>query len=197
MPVALAHQPRMVDEQFTVIEDPEISKAFYGELTGTPHVYMFSSDRPFRLFVSLLVPDEKEAEFDFSAAITRTNGGHEEIVAVSHGLDSEWSYFYEPFAKDGYWNMDVFGEDHSGIYMSPGVYEIRVFSPDNEGKYVLATGDVEYFPFKEMLNTWIVLPRVKQYMGKNPLTAYTNMVGGPFLVFLLLLGYAVYRLAKK
>jgi len=65
-------------------------------------------------------------------------------------------------------------------------YEIQVYSPDNQGKYVLAIGDREAFPFGELVKTYLVLPRLKsEFFGKSPFSAYSNMMG-IFLGFMLL-----------
>jgi len=37
--VAFAHQPRLVESDFTLIESPEVSQAFYAELKGKPDYY--------------------------------------------------------------------------------------------------------------------------------------------------------------
>jgi hypothetical protein len=69
----------------------------------------------------------------------------------------------------------------------PGSYKIQVYSPDNQGKYVLAVGDREVFPFRELIKTYLVLPRLKsEFFGKSSLSAYSNIMG-IFLVIILLI----------
>ena len=36
---ASAHQPQIVEGRQTIVMEPEISKAYYGQLTGVPDVY--------------------------------------------------------------------------------------------------------------------------------------------------------------
>lgn len=56
-----AHQPRLevgqnaTYENAIVVETPEISQAFYGKLTGSPNYYKITSDKPFKLYINLLV----------------------------------------------------------------------------------------------------------------------------------------------
>ncbi len=42
--IVLAHQPRITTSTTTVITDPEISKAYYGQLDGIPHTYEIHAD---------------------------------------------------------------------------------------------------------------------------------------------------------
>ena len=56
--VALAHQPRLVGDDLVIkVEDPEISKAYYGTLKGEPAIYIIQSNEPFNFYLDLLVPD--------------------------------------------------------------------------------------------------------------------------------------------
>ncbi|MBM3192026.1 MAG: hypothetical protein FJZ63_05185, partial [Chlamydiae bacterium] len=54
---AFAHQPRITESRQTLVPDPEISKAYYGTLTGEPDVYTIEAKEPFDLYVNVLVPD--------------------------------------------------------------------------------------------------------------------------------------------
>ncbi len=52
---ASAHQPRIVYDKYAtpdrpiIIKDPEISRAFYGELDGNEDNYMIIAEEPFKL----------------------------------------------------------------------------------------------------------------------------------------------------
>ena len=52
----LAHQPRIVEMEEINITKPEISKAYYGNLSGKPHIYTISASSPIDLYVNILVP---------------------------------------------------------------------------------------------------------------------------------------------
>ena len=184
---AFAHQPRLVDNRPSIIvRDPEISQAFYARLAGSPQTYSILSDAPFRLYVNLLVPAIPGIETDYEAAILRTTGGTEELLARLDGKAYAWRPFYEPFGGDRY----LLRPEYDG-QVPAGAYAVVVTSLDNTGKYVLAVGRKERFPPGAMARTLVTLPRLKRYFGKSPLTAYFNLSG----VFLLVSIRAVAGLA--
>ncbi|MEA1963902.1 MAG: hypothetical protein U9O41_02095 [Candidatus Aerophobetes bacterium] len=100
------------------------------------------------------------------------------------------TYYYEEFGGDSYYkgpelrsNPDEEGLPR-GVDVSEGEYTIRVFSPNNEGKYVLIVGEKEEFPLEEIIHTLIVLPQLKaDFFEKSPLTAYFNLIGLFMAVF--------------
>jgi len=55
--VTFAHQPRIVNENATVVTLPEVSNAHYGTLDGKPAVYFIRAEKAFVLYVGVLVPD--------------------------------------------------------------------------------------------------------------------------------------------
>lgn len=72
---ASAHQPEYIDSQTVIhIPDPTTSRAYYGELTGTPTVYILSSTQEFSLYLNILSPYLPEARKDFTVRIADTNG---------------------------------------------------------------------------------------------------------------------------
>lgn len=100
--VALAHQPRITESRQTIVPDPEISKAYYGKLSGEPDVYVIEASEPFDLYVNILVPDIEGQKKDVSAAVIK-DGNTEAPLAVLGGVNFEWEQFYEPFGVDRYW----------------------------------------------------------------------------------------------
>ena len=175
--ISSAHQPRLVyDQERITINKPEISKAFYGELKGGPITYKIDSKVPFKLYVGLLVPDLKGVEKDISAKIYFNN----RLLFALNGQPFKWKPFYEEFGGDNYYS----GPERT-IKAAAGSYLIKVFSPDNKGKYVLAVGDKESFPPGEIFHTLIVLPQLKPFFEKSPLTGYFNIIGIFFLIMLI------------
>jgi len=67
---SFAHQPRIVSEEMTQIENPEVSQAFYTELKGEPDYYQIESEEPFKLYVEILVPDLEGIDKDVSVEIS-------------------------------------------------------------------------------------------------------------------------------
>ena len=192
-----AHQPRLVGTETVVhVSLPEISKAYYGTLSGTPATYHIEAAEPFRLYVNTLVPVMEGIEKDVSATILKEGTVVAHLDASAH----DWETFHEPFAGDDYFR----GPEYTSM-QEAGSYEIQVSSPDNQGKYVLAVGDVEAFPLPELIKTYAVLPRLKsEFFEKSPFSAYINIMGiflGIFilivLVFLLAAYFGIKFIKKK
>ena len=191
-PFADAHQARIVSDKTTVVQNPEVSQAFYGELTGTKQIFEISSATPFNLYAGILVPNIAGARKDFSAEVyTQDTFSAEDGTVMQRkttigslsGIDWNWTDFYEPFAGDNYFQGPEFaqskpGEVAEGKKMEPGNYLVQVFNPDNEGKYVLVVGTKEEFPPAEIINTVKTLPKLKtEYFGKSPLLIFWNLIG--------------------
>jgi len=185
--LVFAHQPRLTyNENLTIdnakrIENPEISQAFYGELRGQPDYYKIDSDKDFNLYVNLVVPDIQGARKDFSVDI-KTN----DTVIVLDAKSTKWDIFFEKFAGDNYFN----GPEYEAKVVK-GTYLIKVYNPDNQGKYSLAIGKIEEFPPKETVHAIVSLPKLKSYFQKSPLTAYFNFIGLFLLVTLIILAGVV------
>lgn len=170
---AFAHQPRLIEEKTTEVVAPEVSKAYYARLTGEPHLYRIQSDAPFRLYANLLLPDVPDAKKDVSAAVLKADDP-EHPLAILGGSDAVWKSFHEEFGNDEYLQSAEFKQD-----VPAGNYEVRVWSSNNDSAYVLAIGEKEEFPPKEILNALSVMPRIKEAIfGKPWYAAYLT----PFLL---------------
>jgi len=196
---AMAHQPKIVTgykhppENPIEISNPDISQVYYGELAGEPDYYAIHSEREFGLYIQLLSPKirQRNAEKDFSAEVLQGA----QSVAELRGLDFQWMEFYEPFAGDEYWRGPSFEEPHAR-----GEYRIKVYSPDNLGKYALVVGRTESFPVDEWGRLIVTLPRLKRYFEKTAWLAFFNLTGLFFLIliiFLAAIGYGVRRLIMR
>jgi hypothetical protein len=180
---ALAHQPVVVDSDTTEVLDPEISKAYYGVLSGEAHTYVITSDIEFDLYVGILVPDSESPKRDVKAEIFRGD----ELVETLGGVDAEWVTFYEPFAQNTYWDAGEYR-----LRAAPGVYSIRVSSPDNASKYSLAIGEIEYFSLEDRANALAVLPGIQQeFFG----TSAVELAGTRYGLLNLLVIYVAALLA--
>lgn len=193
--MALAHQPRIVTGNSVKIANPEVSQAFYGELRGAPAEYQIASDREFRLYVGILVPDLPAARKDISAEIYRVKNGGKEIVALLDGSRFKWTPFYEEYGKDNYFWGPEYKADVSqkgvviaGRQVPGGEYRIRVFSPANRGRYALAIGDIEAFPPKEIVGALLIMPRLKIKFFNEPLL---KVILSPFVLAYILICYLV------
>ncbi|MFH1455753.1 MAG: hypothetical protein ABIF40_02280 [archaeon] len=190
--LALAHQPRIPTQDYTIVNNPTISQAFYTELQGNEHYYEISSEEPFTLYVSLLVPLLENIETDLTLEVLH----NEEIILTLNGLEYEWTEYYEEHAGDYY----LEGPDEE-LEVEPGTYIVTISSGDNQGKYVFVTGKEESFPFNEILKTVIIMPKLKMYFNKSPLQAYTTptmlLFLLPVLTIIALITLAVYFLVKR
>jgi len=193
---ANAHQPRIITGSETVsIENPEISQAFYGIMTGQPANFQIVSEMPFKLYAGVLVPDIEGIDKDVSAEIISLEDST--IKILLDGSVHEWEIFHEEFANDWYFN----GPEMEETEVPAGTYNIRVYSTDNQGKYVLVVGKIEAFPLDEAIKTILTLPELKKdFFNKSPLTAYFNLIG-LFMLIIFVAGLIViallYLIIKK
>ncbi|MBM3295914.1 MAG: hypothetical protein FJY82_15575 [Candidatus Aminicenantes bacterium] len=131
------------------------------------------SEAPFRLYVNVLVPDLAGIDKDVSAEIFRENEELGNSILKLDGPSFSWKPFFEPFAGDRYFMGPEEDRD-----IEAGTYWIRVTSPDNAGKYVLAVGKKESFPPGKILKTIALLPKLKKdFFEKSPFTAFWNLSG--------------------
>ncbi len=167
---ASAHQPYLIyGEKQISVDQPEISKAYYGEFNGSPVVFTIKSDKDFKLYAGVLVPTIAGSDEDVMAVITY----NDKQIALLNKPAPEWTRMYEPFGGDNYFQ----GPEWRGNATS-GVYTITVSRPGNIGKYVLAVGETESFTFDETLRTIRILPALKsEFFGEPAWTAYFNRIG--------------------
>ncbi|MDD1763990.1 MAG: hypothetical protein LUQ70_04685 [Methanobacteriaceae archaeon] len=172
-----AHQPRL-DTGSTVsvenpilVENPEISQAFYGQLNGEPAYYQIKSDQPFQLYVNLLVPTSPGQGGEFiSAEVTDQTG---KVVMFLNGTNSTWAPYFEEFGGDYY----LKGPEAT-LQVPAGTYTIKVFNSQNQGKYSIAIGKIETFPANEALAALFTLPLLKEQFFAKPLsTLFFEFIG--------------------
>lgn len=172
-----AHQPRL-DTDTTVsvenpimVENPEISQAFYGELNGKPVYYQIKSDKPFQLYVNLLVPTSPGMGGEFvSAQVTDSSG---KVVMYLNGSNSTWTPYFEEFGGDYY----LKGPEAT-LDVPAGTYTIKVFNSQNQGKYSIAIGKIETFPADEAITAIFTLPLLKEQFFAKPIsTLFVEFVG--------------------
>jgi hypothetical protein len=170
---AYAHLPYMVtDTVVTRVDEPEVSKAFYSELSGMPAVYEIASPDSFDLYINILVPDEVGIPTDLS--VTLTSG--RDTLALLDGPTYAWTKFYEPFGGDSY----LMGPEQR-LRVGPGMYVATVSRPGNAGRYVFAVGEREEFTFKQTVRILGLMPRLKRdFFHKASIRALTDPIGSLF-----------------
>jgi hypothetical protein len=203
---ASAHLPRLVQNvnDFVVINNPEVSQAFYGELQGIPVEYQIISDQEFRLYVGILVPDIPQARKDFSVEIYKVEHGVNETVALLDGTNFGWTPFFEHYARDHYLQgpeykaiNSINGTDLKGQTVPAGDYRIRVFSPTCLGKYCLVVGDVEQFSLKDSLDL-LIIPQIKLHFFNESLSSVLlNYFGWGIILFFYLFAFIIGLLLRE
>lgn len=191
----MAHQPRMTEEVQTIVQEPEISKAYYGQLKGVPHRYIISSGEAFSLYVNILAPVIEGQKKDLSVLIIK-DGNASEPVATLDGENFEWTQFFEPFGYDNYWMGPEYKAD-----VGAGKYEITVSSRHNDSKYSLAIGELEAFDFEETMNALRLIPVLKRdFFNECPANFIFSPFGWGLILIMYLLAFVVgfiYRLILK
>ena len=179
----LAHQPRVGTENIQV-EDVEVSKAYYGELNGLPHIYTIDSDKEFSIYVNVLIPGNKLTH-TVSAELSKDN----KVIEFLDGENFEWEVWYEEFAGDYYMKGPELGEDFKSTSKLPaGKYEVKVFNENNQGKYSLAIGEKEEFPAPEIANAIILVPWLKlTFFGDLNITSIILVVFS-FMILMFIMG---------
>ena len=171
MPEIVNNERNFVDEPLSV-ENPEVSKAFYGQLSGSPHRYMIESDISFNLYVSLLAPyvgQEESSELEFHIM---KDG---EKIVMMHGYDN-WEKWYEEFGGDWYLQGPVYEAE-----VPPGTYIIEVHSKTNSEDYSLAVGRIESFGLLDIVKVIFFVPLIKAIYWGN----YLNLAFYGVAVFVL------------
>jgi len=183
-----AHQPRVEESNKIIVDNPEISKAYYTELKSEAHEYFIDSNSDFNLYVNILVSYDSDRR-DFIIDIYQ----NEKLLESLNKEKYNWTYFNEPIAGDEYW----MGPEYD-VEATPGNYKIVVSSINNTGKYVLATGKIEKFTFMDTLRTIAVLPKIKSdFFDKPSLSAYNNKFGFFLFVIISLLFSSFWVLKNK
>ncbi len=189
--ISFAHQPRLVEgeAQPIKIENPEVSKAYYGNLNDAADEFVIESSYGFNLSVELTVPDVESAKKDFTVNVYR----NDLFLFKLEGSNAEWKSFFDEFANDAY----LVGPKQQ-VSVPDGTYKILVDNPSNTGRYVLVVGNREEFPITEALSALRIMPTIKEdFFGKSAWTmlsiSYVWVPLAILLVFLILMGMLIRR----
>jgi len=196
LPVVTAHIPELVieDRNYTlepiIVNEPEISYAYYGKLQGSPQLYKIESEKPFHLYVSLLVPyvgQEETSEVEFHIM---KDG---EKIVMMHDYQN-WTKWYEEYGRDWYLQGPEYEAD-----IEAGVYLVEVHSDTNSEDYTLAIGKTERFGAVEILKTIFVLPVMKALFWKSYLMigVYILIIAGIVFVIYIKLRKRHKRKSRK
>ena len=175
----LAHQPRLVEMEKINVTEPEISKAYYGNLSGKPHIYTISTSSPIDLYVNVLVPFIEGPEKNVIVKIFKSV----QLMGILNPIKGDWKKFFEPFGHSMYWKGPEFK-----VRADAGKYKIHVESTEKSIRYVLATGEIEAFDGPESLNAILLIPKLKKdFFEESPLSFILSPLGWGYVLLLQLL----------
>jgi len=178
---ALAHQPKIIAGEKIEVIDPAVSKAYYGTLSGTSHIYTINASEPFDLYVGILMPYFADSKRDITAEIR----SGDEVLKTLGGKDTDWETMFEFFGQSRYWDG---GEYKKRV--EAGKYTITVFSPDNDNKYSLAVGEIEAFTISETINSLQVIPELKRdFFDESPISFIKSPFGWGYILVMYILSF--------
>jgi len=187
-----AHQPRVVDRDEILVIDPEVSKAYYGELSGVHHLYTINTTEPFDLYVGILMPYAEDSKKDVVAEIRKG----EKLLQVLGGENAEWVSMFEFFGQSTYWDGGEYKER-----VDAGEYTISVSSTNNDSKYSLAIGSIEAFDGKETLNALNLIPELKRnFFNESSFSFIKSPFGWGYILVMYILAFVfgfLYRFILK
>ncbi len=202
-----AHQPRLIYNDVSTIEkpfiinNPDISQAYYGEFKNQqPEYFQVTLNQDGNLYLSLLTPYNQESAKEVSAVVIKTNSPDSSIAMSLSGKDFPWIKYYEDYAGDNYFQGPSLEKK-----LTAGTYSISVSSKNNTGKYVLVTGKIESFPFGEMIKALLNLPALKMvFFGTSFFSIFAGIIGKYLLyslitliIITILVGYLIKRKFNK
>ena len=202
----LAHQPKLINYSPSesaphIVIEPEISKAYYGALTGKAHYYVIKSEKEFLFYAGILSPKTSEKYKWLSIDVLDNNRN---IIFQADGSNFNWSSWYEPYARDYYWKGPEIGKEinrefKTSFPLEAGIYYIKIYNNDNMGHYSLAVGEAEFFGSNlwEQILTWTpILFYIGPYMDIVHWNKFDVRAFIPHIVLLLLL-VGIYFIIKK
>ncbi len=180
LPLVTAHQPRLTmglgihsENDSLLVENPQVSQAFYGELKGSPDFYRIILDNKTRIYVGITAPFTPDAKTDFTVELYDHKDTAITQVFLLDGTKFQWNPFYEQFGGDYYLQGPAATENLTNV-----TYYIKVSSPSNQGKYALVIGEEESFPPGETVNAYMLLPVIKQqFFGKPVVFSFLELLG--------------------
>lgn len=197
-PVALfAHKPFVVEfaayKDIYPVSEPEVSQAFYGNLTGFPHRYEFTLNENQPVFMQVLVPDIEGVENNRSGVLVRKkDDGTVTIVGRMNASDASWETVYEPFGGDSYRDGATYESE-----LPAGDYLVEISTAENLGKYVFVIGELEDFSDLGYFGTLGRIYEVKRFFDKPPIAVFQSPFYYVPFGILVLIGVGTYLYRRK
>ena len=200
-----AHQTKLIynthsKENPFIVNDPEISKAFYGKLSGAPHFFKIESNKEFLFYAGILSPKTNNNYNWLSLEVLDKDN---KVIFEANGKSFDWKAWYEPYARDNYWKGPEIGKESNKEFKTSfplmgGTYLIKVFNDNNQGHYSLAVGEAEFFGSNlwEQILTWTpILFYIGPYMDVVHWQKFDVRAYLPHII-LLVLFFMIYFIFK-
>lgn len=190
--ITYAHQPIIVPEGQERIDvyNPEVSKAYYAELVKNQQ-YVIHAEKPFKLYINLLVPKNTNMKGSYSAAIIREFQGKFQEIGRLDGGGYFWKDFFEPFGRDEYLqSTEIRVDAPAGTYYIP-VYGGNDIGRD-QGKYVLVIGEKEVFGPLEIYSSVKNISWLKRnFFHTSPYSFLLSPFGAGFAFLSIMIGMLI------
>jgi hypothetical protein len=187
--IVSAQQLRIIDQATTEI-DPTAYRAYYGKLTGEPHLFTFTTSEETPLMFVLAVPDVPDATTDISATLIDVKNP-DGLFETADGGMVEWQRFFDTAGRDSY-----LAGPTVVTTVPPGEYRLQVSSAADDASYVLIVSGEDSFSFLETLRRYGTVPTIKShFFGKSAAEAYlTPLLLWPIFAVLILAALIVFIL---
>lgn len=192
---ATAHQPRLVmgDRNSAsnpiLIEEPEVSKAFYAQIEKSDQYYRIGSSKEFNLYLGLQLPDIPLQSKKITLELVDKSGT--QLIRLD-GSNHDWTKFHENFG-----NADYLDGPSAQIFLPAGVYSIKISGQENT-KYVLVAGYKEEFPASEIFNSIFLVPKINnEFFVMNIFQSLWNVFGFMLLSIFGIIGFTSILLGKR
>ena len=202
----LAHQPKLINYSPSLnspheVINPEISKAYYGKLSGESHYFVIKSEKDFLFYTSILSPKISETYKWLSIEVLDSK---KNTIYKADGSKFKWTPWFEPYARDWYWKGPEIGINigkkfQTSFKVSSGTYYIKVFNEDNYGSYSLAVGEAEFFGSNlwEQILTWTpIILYIGPFMDIVHWSKFDIRAYIPHIIILVLF-FIIYFICKK
>lgn len=165
----------------------------YGVLQGNPQVFRVKSDGISPLSLQILSPKISGTHTDFVARVTSMETNT--VIATLDGTLEPWNSVFEPLSGDYYWQGPALN-----TVIPKGIYIVTVSNTDNQGGYLVTTGETGGREPKEIIRTLAILPKIKQILfHESWLRAVFNrsMIGiSAGIIFLILCSVILRRMVE-
>lgn len=178
-----------------LINDPEISQAFYGILHNHVAYYTIEQSKPFEMYLDLSTPTKLDSSINnsFFVNIYWLNQNNYQLIKKLQARN--FTKFYEEYGGDTYYRSIILDEQFNS-----GNYLIEVTNDLYDAKYVLAIGKLEDFSIQDSLEAITSIYIIKtQFFDKSPSAIFEGRIMKTlalvliFIAIILIILYKVFQ----